>query len=128
MAQAGASSGQDSSNENQANYNQAQVKQGESASDVKNPSSLQRPNHGGQTAGQIDAPAGGAAHRLQEVAAQAQQHQWMNSIMNACLSQNQITNKDLFDNLKRFTQQSAITARDNSKSHVTLPTKATGED
>ena len=52
----------------------------------------------------------------------------MNSIMNACLSQNQITNKDLFENLKRFTQQSTITANNNSKSHFTLPTKATGED
>lgn len=50
----------------------------------------------------------------------------MNSIMN--LSPNQITNKDLFENLKRFTQQSTITANNNSKSHFTLPTKATGED
>ena len=127
MGQAG-SSGQDSSNENQANYNQAQVKQGESASDVKNTNSFLKANNGGQMAGQTDTPAGGAAHRLHEAPNQAQQNHLMNSIMNACLSQNQITNKDLFENLKRFTQQSTITANNNSKSHFTLPTKATGED
>lgn len=70
LGQAGASSGQDSSNENQ-NYNQAQVKQGESASDVKN-TGLQRANNGGQTTGQADTPAGGAPHRHQEASTQAQ--------------------------------------------------------
>jgi len=70
LGQAGASSGQDSSNENQ-NYNQAQVKQGESASDVKN-TGLQRVNNGGQATGPADAPAGGAPQRHQEASNQAQ--------------------------------------------------------
>ena len=72
LGQTGGSSGQESSNENQANYNQAQVKQGESASDVKNTSSLQKTNNGGQAAGQTDMPAGGALHRLNEASNQVQ--------------------------------------------------------
>jgi hypothetical protein len=52
----------------------------------------------------------------------------MNSIISSSLGQNQITNKDLIENLKRFTQQSVMTANNNSKSQFTLPTKATGED
>jgi hypothetical protein len=50
--------------------------------------------------------------------------------MEICLGSNTISNKDLFESLKKFTQQSAtgINVGNNSKSHFTLPTKATGED
>ena len=54
----------------------------------------------------------------------------MNNIMDLCLNNNTITNKDLFESLKKFTHQSAteVNIGNNSKSHFTLPTKATGED
>lgn len=54
----------------------------------------------------------------------------MNNIMDLCLNNNTITNKDLFESLKKFTSSSAteLNNGNNSKSQFTLPTKATGED
>lgn len=54
----------------------------------------------------------------------------MNSLMEICLGSNTISNKDLFESLKKFTHQTnnGINIGNNSKSHFTLPTKATGED
>ena len=47
--------------------------------------------------------------------------------MSACLAQNQITNKDLFERLRLFSQQQTpLPVR--STTNRTAPTKATGED
>lgn len=54
----------------------------------------------------------------------------MNNIIEMCIKSNTITNKDLFESLKKYTQQSEVEINMgiNSKSQFTLPTKATGED
>ena len=54
----------------------------------------------------------------------------MNNIIEMCLKSNTITNKDLFESLKKYTQQSEVemTLVNQSKSQFTLPTKATLED
>lgn len=54
----------------------------------------------------------------------------MSNIIEMCLKSNTITNKDLFESLKKYTQQSEVEINMGiqSKSQFTLPTKATGED